>query len=120
MLAFVINKFGRRTLICSSFLVSGDCCVLNTFLLGSTIQDANSKHFSREIGLGTKTGGFHRTSLLAIDWPKFILALVGKFGISAAFALIYVYIGELFPTIVRTTALSFASLASEIGGGASP
>lgn len=29
------------------------------------------------------------------------LAMVGKFGISASFAVIYVYTAEIFPTVLR-------------------
>lgn len=120
MLVFVINKFGRRTFICSSFLASGGCCVLSTFVLGSTIQDADSKSFLHGIGLGSKKGVFHRIASPTKDLPKFVLALIGKFRIAATFALVCVYIGELFPMVVRRAALSFASLAPEIGGVASP
>ena len=49
-----------------------------------------------------------------------ILVLIGKFGASAAFSLIYVYTAELFPTEVRSTALGLCSMMARIGGIAAP
>ena len=37
------------------------------------------------------------------------LSLVGKFGASACFAIVYVYTAELFPTIIRNTAIGACS-----------
>lgn len=40
---------------------------------------------------------------LSVDYPNFLtgLAMVGKFGITASFAVIYVYTAEIFPTVLR-------------------
>ena len=51
---------------------------------------------------------------------QLILVLIGKFGASAAFSLIYVYTAELFPTEVRSTALGLCSMMARIGGIAAP
>ena len=51
---------------------------------------------------------------------QLILVLIGKFGASAAFSLIYVYTAELFPTEVRSTALGLCSMMARIGGVAAP
>ena len=41
-------------------------------------------------------------------------------GASGAFAIIYVYTAEMFPTVVRGTALGLCSLAGRIGGVIAP
>lgn len=47
-------------------------------------------------------------------------AMLGKFCISGSFAVIYVYAAELYPTVVRNIGMGVATLASRIGGIASP
>lgn len=41
--------------------------------------------------------------LRSADHPNLLsgLAMVGKFGIAASFAVIYVYTAEIFPTVLR-------------------
>ena len=46
--------------------------------------------------------------------------LTGKMGASGAFAIIYVYTAEMYPTVVRGTALGLCSLAGRIGGVIAP
>nr|XP_055076073.1 solute carrier family 22 member 13 [Misgurnus anguillicaudatus] len=48
------------------------------------------------------------------------LAMVGKFGITASFAIIYIYSAELFPTVLRQTGLGVASMFARIGGVLAP
>ena len=44
------------------------------------------------------------------------LSLVGKFGSSACFAIVYVYTAEMFPTVIRNQAVGTCSLVARIGG----
>lgn len=46
---------------------------------------------------------FILTCTLSLDYPSVLsgLAMVGKFGITASFAVIYVYTAEIFPTVLR-------------------
>ena len=53
-------------------------------------------------------------------WMTLTLALVGKFGISAGFAIICVYSAELFPTVMRNSAIGFCSVSARIGGILAP
>ncbi|XP_013389975.1 solute carrier family 22 member 15-like isoform X2 [Lingula anatina] len=49
-----------------------------------------------------------------------VLALVGKMGISSAWAVAYLYTAELFPTVVRSIGCGAASIAGRIGGVVAP
>jgi len=49
-----------------------------------------------------------------------VLSLTGKFAVSTAFALLYVYTSELFPTEVRNKGLGVTSVAARIGGILAP
>ena len=48
------------------------------------------------------------------------LSMVGKFGISAAFGEIFVYTGELFPTVVRSVVMGICSFGARVGSSISP
>ena len=51
---------------------------------------------------------------------KTTLALIGKFGASASFSIVYLYTAELYPTQVRSTAIGMCSMMARIGGVAAP
>ena len=48
------------------------------------------------------------------------LAMIGKFGATAAFSIAYLYTAELFPTQMRSTAVGMCSMMARIGGLAAP
>lgn len=50
----------------------------------------------------------------------FLLSLVGKVGSSAAFATIFLYSAELFPTVIRNTGLGVANFCARTGGMIAP
>ena len=52
--------------------------------------------------------------------PKTILGLIGKFGATASFNIVYLYTAELFPTQIRSTAVGLCSMMARIGGLAAP
>ena len=49
-----------------------------------------------------------------------LLALVGKFGASAAFGVIYLYTAEVFPTVMRNSGLGLCSICARFGAILSP
>ncbi|XP_068592786.1 organic cation/carnitine transporter 2-like [Cebidichthys violaceus] len=49
-----------------------------------------------------------------------ILVLVGKFGILGAMGMLYIYTGELSPTVIRNTAMSTCAMFSRVGSSVSP
>jgi len=56
------------------------------------------------------------------DMPmvKVALSLAGKFGISSAFAVVFVYSVEIFPTEYRGVGLGGCSMCARIGGILAP
>ncbi|XP_069573571.1 organic cation/carnitine transporter 2-like [Brachyistius frenatus] len=48
------------------------------------------------------------------------LEMTGKFAVTAAFAIVYAYTAELYPTVLRTTAVGTCSMASRIGSITAP
>nr|XP_019946246.1 PREDICTED: solute carrier family 22 member 13-like [Paralichthys olivaceus] len=48
------------------------------------------------------------------------LAMLGKFGITASFAVIYVYTAEIFPTVIRQTGIGVSCMFARIGGVLAP
>ena len=48
-------------------------------------------------------------------WWTVTLAMIGKFGIAGSFAVIYVFSGELLPTVIRSQAMAVASFFAGLG-----
>ncbi|NWI20398.1 S22A4 protein, partial [Crypturellus soui] len=48
------------------------------------------------------------------------LVMLGKFGITSAFSMLYVYNAELYPTLVRNMAVGATSTASRVGSIIAP
>nr|XP_022288070.1 organic cation transporter protein-like [Crassostrea virginica] len=55
-----------------------------------------------------------------LHWVTVLLSLVGKVGSSAAFATIFLYSAEFFPTIIRNSALGVANFSARVGGMLAP
>nr|KAI8758146.1 organic cation transporter protein-like [Biomphalaria glabrata] len=88
-----LDKVGRKLLQCCFMLTAGVACV-------STLYPV-----------------LFNTDL---SWLTIVLCLIGKFGASAAFAVIYIYTVELFPTVMRNSGLGASSLVANIGGVFAP
>ncbi|KAL7844742.1 hypothetical protein SRHO_G00232810 [Serrasalmus rhombeus] len=48
------------------------------------------------------------------------LEMLGKFGVTTAFAIVYAFTAELYPTVLRNTAMGACSMASRIGSISAP
>jgi MFS family permease len=53
-------------------------------------------------------------------WVRLALALVGKAGASACFAIVFVYTAEMFPTPIRNSAVGICSTVARIGALSAP
>ena len=56
----------------------------------------------------------------ANPWITVALAMIGKFQIAGSFAIIFVYAGELMPTVVRGQAMGIGSFFGGVGMLISP
>ncbi|ESO84074.1 hypothetical protein LOTGIDRAFT_108247 [Lottia gigantea] len=90
----LLDRMGRKALHCTSMLLGGIACLCTIF----PVIYGNSSH----------------------EWITITLSMVGKLGASAGFAVIYVFSAELFPTVVRNSAMGVSSFCARIGGMVSP
>ncbi|XP_062323526.1 solute carrier family 22 member 13 [Osmerus eperlanus] len=49
-----------------------------------------------------------------------ILAMVGKFGITASLSIVYIYSAEVFPTVIRQNGIGMGSMCARAGGVLAP
>uniref|UniRef100_A0ABD2WW67 Major facilitator superfamily (MFS) profile domain-containing protein n=1 Tax=Trichogramma kaykai TaxID=54128 RepID=A0ABD2WW67_9HYME len=82
---YAMDRIGRRWVLCSTMLLGGVAC-LSCMLVPEDYV-----------------------------WVTVTLAMVGKFGIAASFAVFYVFVGELLPTVLRSQAMGIASFVAGIG-----
>ncbi|XP_003427518.1 beta-alanine transporter [Nasonia vitripennis] len=82
---YAMDRLGRRWVLCITMLLGGVACVSCMFVPEDNV------------------------------WLTVCLAMVGKFGIAASFAVFYVFVGELLPTVLRSQAMGIASFIAGIG-----
>ncbi|XP_054275227.1 organic cation transporter 1-like [Macrosteles quadrilineatus] len=82
---WAMDYYGRRLVLCLSMLLGGVACVSCLFVPEKAV------------------------------WVTVSLAMVGKFGNAAAFAVFYVFVGELLPTVLRSQAMGIGSFIAGIG-----
>ncbi|XP_046415882.1 organic cation transporter 1-like [Neodiprion fabricii] len=82
---YAMDRLGRRWVLCLTMLLGGVACVSCMFVPEDAV------------------------------WVTVSLAMVGKFGIAASFAVFYVFVGELLPTVLRSQAMGIASFIAGIG-----
>ncbi|KAK4883225.1 hypothetical protein RN001_006544 [Aquatica leii] len=85
-----------------------------------------TKRFGRKytlIGANILTGlSFLFISLVPydLDWVKVFLGTVGIFGLSLCFPTVYIYSGELYPTVIRNIGVGTSSTCARIGSMLAP
>ncbi|XP_062309223.1 organic cation/carnitine transporter 2-like isoform X1 [Osmerus eperlanus] len=55
-----------------------------------------------------------------LSWISTTLEMLGKFGVTAAFSILYAFTAELYPTVLRNTAVGVCSMASRVGSISAP
>ena len=68
-------------------------------------------------GISCICAGFTPVSFF---WARLALALIGKAGASACFAIVFVYTAEMFPTPIRNSAVGICSTVARIGALCAP
>ncbi|XP_054611793.1 solute carrier family 22 member 4-like [Dunckerocampus dactyliophorus] len=59
-------------------------------------------------------------SPIDVQWVAVLLEMLGKFGVTSAFCVVYTVTSELFPTVIRNTAMGCCSMAARVGTIISP
>ncbi|KAG8240186.1 hypothetical protein J437_LFUL019173 [Ladona fulva] len=90
---FLMDRTGRRSLISSLMILGGIACIVAAYIP----QD-------------TTAGSASATTIV----------MVGKFLIAGSFAIIYNYTAELFPTVVRNTAIGVGSMCARLSAALTP
>lgn len=91
---FIINRIGRRKPICCFLLI---CGISNLVSLGIFYSEMQNKF------------------VLMLIW-----SMIGRFGISGSYSMIYLLLAEIFPTAVRNQAMGSASLFENFGSILAP
>ena len=87
-----MDCWGRRPILSFCQVIAGISCIISG-LLFNEIKD--------------------HPELVGV---QIFFSLLGKFMASANFAIIYVYTAELYPTIIRNTAIGSCSCIARVGG----
>lgn len=91
----LLDRVGRKKLHCACMVLGGLACICTIF----TVLYIEKRHQM---------------------YTTVILAMLGKIGAAAAFAVIYVWSAELYPTVVRNVGMGASSSCARIGGMVSP
>ncbi|XP_033749095.1 organic cation transporter protein-like isoform X2 [Pecten maximus] len=91
---FINTRFGRKPLNIGGFLLAGVACVSSTLILQYVDGDKG--------------------------WLIIALSAIGRMGVSAVFANIFVYTSELFPTTIRSFILAVSNFTTRIGAVIAP
>ncbi|XP_012268389.2 organic cation transporter protein [Athalia rosae] len=87
----LMDRTGRRSLISTTMILGGLCCVTASYIPQTD----------------------YRSVVVTIS-------MLGKAFIASSFAIIYNYSAELFPTVLRNTALGVGSMCARLSGAMTP
>lgn len=59
-------------------------------------------------------------NLLGLPALAVVLEMLGKFAFTAVSSLMYIYVSELYPTVLRNTATAVCSILSRVGSSIVP
>lgn len=90
---YTVSRFGRRSSIVVSGLIYGTACIL--------VALVPEDRFSH-------------------DWPRIVLAAISLTAMSVTFPALYLYSGELLPTVARNGGMGAASMFARLGSMLAP
>ncbi|XP_078573409.1 organic cation transporter protein-like [Branchiostoma floridae x Branchiostoma japonicum] len=90
MSVIVIEKWGRRSPFIVLMVVGGTACICTVFV---------------------------PSDLFPLTMT---LAMIGKFGITACLNIVFIWTGEIYPTVIRNLGLGVSSMFARLGGIISP
>ncbi|XP_071316653.1 solute carrier family 22 member 4-like [Trachinotus anak] len=92
------------------------------YIIALLLLQRCSRHFCQSSSLFLGGVMILCVHLIPIDLPgvAVFLEMVGKFGITSAFCVVYAVTSELFPTVIRNSAMGCCSMAARIGTIISP
>ena len=106
-----VDHIGRKSLYVFCIMLTGVGCLSAAYLEdGDTAKTALCLVGRRRIFV----------FLLTVYISMKNVLFSGKFGAAAAFAIIFLFAGELYPTEIRSTAVGLCSTLARFGGIAAP
>ncbi|KAK6640919.1 hypothetical protein RUM44_012617 [Polyplax serrata] len=90
---FLMDRMGRRSLISSLMIIGGTACIIAACFPQETSAQSSA---------------------------VITIVMIGKFAIAGSFAIIYNYTAELFPTVVRSTAVGIGGMCARLSGAITP
>ena len=116
----LMDRWGRKPICCFGSILCGIASIAAGFTEG------NIQLVSTLIGKNTKSYECYMENItLTLCKSRFIIQndnikILGKFGSTAVFGLLYLYTAELYPTEIRGTAIGLCCMLSRLGGIAAP
>ncbi|KAM6907197.1 LOW QUALITY PROTEIN: uncharacterized protein FYW49_013748 [Xenentodon cancila] len=112
IIALLLLQYCSRHLCQSSTLFLGGAMILCVRL----IPEGNAQNFLLRSGISCIViNCFHSRTSLDLPGVAVFLEMMGKFGITATFCVVYSVTSELFPTVIRNTAMGCCAMAARIG-----
>ncbi|CAH1778274.1 unnamed protein product [Owenia fusiformis] len=86
----LLDRVGRKRLLIAFMIMGGLACIISAFIP------------------------------LDLMWLIITFQMLGKFSITASYAIIYLYAAEVFPTSVRNIGMGISSMSARVGGIIAP